>query len=403
MAIKLNRNREALAGPEAGEKAAGVYVHIPFCLSKCPYCDFNSYPIAATNTHEYTAALLKQVELFAGHSWVLSRSFASLYIGGGTPTVLESGQLAGLIACCSRAFRFAGLPGSGPEVTVECNPNTVDLEKLIALKQAGANRISIGVQSFSDKLLRVLGRSHSAADGLRAFALARDAGFANISIDLMYGLPQQELKDWVETLDIALALAPEHFSLYELTLEQETPFYLLAEQNRLGQPDEETVLAMMAATQERLGNSGLQRYEISNFSRPGFECRHNINYWENGSYLGLGAGAVSCFSGLRIKNSLDPGEIIRSAETGRLPFFEGECLSVEDRCKESVVMGLRMTGGVDTRRLGERFDIDVKNYYGRKLENLVGQGLLEFDNDGLMLRLTEKGLLLANQVMAELI
>lgn len=390
--------------PEPGfgeEESVGLYIHIPFCRTKCPYCSFNSYPgnddIAVGN---YLTAVLGQAEMMAA-SWAGDRKFATLFIGGGTPTIYGAEDLAGLLAACHEYFQI-GQPETGPpEISIEANPNTVSREKFVALQRVGVNRLSIGVQSFSDRMLESIGRSHCVADAVLAFESARAAGFANINLDLMYGLPDQAISDWRKTLETALDLAPEHLALYELTIEDNTPFAVPARRDKLALPDEETVLRMEDLTAELLDKNGFVRYEISNYARPGFECRHNITYWNNGSYVGLGAGAVSCLGGLRVKNVADPAEFSRLVALNKQPFSEAECLPVEDRFRETVIMGLRMLAGISEKRLQARFGITFREYYGKTLENLISQGLINQAGD--RIRLTDRGLPVANYVLAQLV
>ncbi len=341
----------------------------------------------------------------AAHPWAKSRNFTSLFIGGGTPTVFELEPLADLIETCLDAYTFVGGDGnrqkSTPEVTLEVNPNTVSLEKLKGLRQAGVNRLSVGIQSFSDSLLKIIGRSHSASEGERAVQLAAKAGFDNINLDLMYGLPHQEFSDWRNSLQRALALPPTHLSLYELMVEDGTPFARLAQRGKLPLPHENTVLRMNAAARELLQAKGYYQYEISNFARPGYQCRHNINYWENGAYLGLGAGAVSCFTGLRIRNIADPLVYTEIMAKGKFPFHDGECLPLPAGFRETVIMGLRMTAGVSNHSLFKRFGLTPAAYYGTTIEELHKQQLIETDHGHL--KLTRRGRPLANQVMAELV
>jgi len=379
---------------------AGLYIHIPFCHSKCPYCSFNSYPATGPAAlADYMAALMQHVRLLAAHPWVATLHFATLYIGGGTPTMYSHEALANLIETCRASFTFNSTDMA--EITVEANPNTITLEKLQTLKRAGVNRLSIGCQSFSDPLLQILGRSHSGADAEAAVRHARAADFDNISLDLMYGLPEQTVADWRQTLETAVGLEPDHFSFYELTIEEDTPF---AGQLRAGEivlPDEETVLQMEAVGREMMNVTGYERYEISNYARPGFQCRHNTIYWQNNTYLGLGAGAVSFFDGFRVRNVAEYANYSRLVHDGKYPFRDGECLSLEASFRETVIMGLRMTGGVSCHRLEQRYGLTLSAYYGNTLKRLIQEKLLERRQD--RLRLTDKGLLFANQVLAQLV
>ena len=382
--------------PASGEEPPGLYLHIPFCKRRCAYCAFNSHaclvPPAA-----YLTALASQIRYWGAQDWCRERTFTSLFIGGGTPTIYPGNELAGLVSLCLNSFHFS----DDPEITVEANPNTVSLEALSILRRGGVNRLSLGVQSFSDRLLGALGRTHSRTEACTAIDAARKAGFANINLDLMYGLPGQSAPEWRESLDQAIAHEPEHLACYELTIEEGTPFARQVDKGELALPGEEEALAMAELTHAFLAQSGLQRYEISNYARSGQECRHNLNYWRNGSYLGLGAGAVSCLSGFRFGTVQHPDAFVGMVAGGKLPLAEGECLPLEARFRESVVMGLRMLEGVSFTRLQRRFGLTPPGYYGKILEDLQVQGLVVISQD--TLRLTETGLLLANQVLAKLV
>jgi oxygen-independent coproporphyrinogen-3 oxidase len=383
------------------DSPVGLYIHVPFCLSKCPYCSFNSAPVAdSSQTDLYMAALTRQARFMATQAWAAARKFSTLFIGGGTPTLADPYRLAVLIETCLAGYDFDG--GSTlPEITVEANPNAVSLSALRTLRQAGVNRLSLGVQSFSDTMLSRLGRSHSRAEGVEAFALARRAGFDNISLDLMYGLPGQQSVDWEQTLAAAIDLAPEHLSIYELTVEEGTPFGRQRNRGELALPEEEEILAMDDGTREMMHFAGYARYEIANYARPGYQCRHNIHYWRNGGYLGLGAGAVSCFDGVRIKNVEDPVKYGLLVADDRFPFCEGECLPLGASFRETVIMGLRMTAGVSCQNLLKRYGLTPEVYYGETVHRLMAQNMLEMDGD--YLRLTEQGLPIANQIMAQLV
>lgn len=382
--------------PACGEEPPSLYLHIPFCRSRCAYCSFNSYACPSPPA-AYLAALAGQIRYWGKHEWCRERTFATLFVGGGTPTIYDGGELAGLVRQCRESFNF----GEDPEITVEANPNTVNVQSLGALRRGGVNRLSLGVQAFSDRLLAVLGRSHTVAEAALAIKGARRAGFANINLDLMYGLPGQDVAAWRDTLVQALDYEPEHLACYELTIEDGTPFAALVDKGELALPAEEELLAMAGVTHDLLARAGLARYEISNYAAPGRECRHNVNYWRNGSYLGLGAGAVSCLSGLRLGTVKDPEAFVDVIQAGELPLAEAECLPLAARFRESVVMGLRMVEGVSCARLHRQFGLTPTGYYGNMLEDLQQQGLITVSEESL--RLTERGLPVANQVLARLV
>ena len=382
--------------PASGEESPGLYLHIPFCRSRCAYCSFNSYACQSPPA-AYLAALARQIRYWAAQQWCRERSFATLFIGGGTPTIYGGDELATLVGQCLKSFNFR----EDAEITVEANPNTVTAQALTALRRAGVNRLSLGVQAFSDRLLAGLGRSHTTVEANAAIKAGRQAGFSNINLDLMYGLPGQSVADWQDSLAQAIAHGPEHLACYELTIEEGTPFGRLVERGELLLPAEEEALAMAELTHDFLAQGGLARYEISNYAAPGRQCRHNLNYWQNGDYLGLGAGAVSCLSGFRFSTVQEPEPFAGLVQKGELPLVEGECLPLAARFRESVVMGLRMIQGVSFAPLQRRFGLTPPSYYGKILDDLQQQGLVAVSQDSL--RLTKAGLPVANQVLARLV
>lgn len=369
----------------------GLYLHVPFCLKKCAYCSFYSLP-GRQDFHRYLAAVNKQRRQFSAE-----RPLTSIFFGGGTPTMLPPEDLRLLLTACRQQFRCI----EEAEISIEVNPATVDLSALQTLRLAGWNRLSIGVQSFQNTELQRLGRPHKAADAVQTVCLARKAGFTNIGLDLMYALPGQTLRTWQATLAQALRLAPQHLSIYELTIEAGTPFARQQERDELPLPDEDTVLRMLEATGQMVSQAGFRRYEISNYAQPGCECRHNINYWRNGDWIGLGPSAVSSIAGTRCTAVADVDEFCRRMETGEDVWQDRETLDQEAAFRETVVLCLRMTAGVSLLELHRRFGIDAASYYGETLSKLLALGMLEIVQDHL--RLTAAGLLLANTVMAELV
>jgi oxygen-independent coproporphyrinogen-3 oxidase len=376
----------------------GIYIHVPFCVRKCSYCSFYSVAGQSKWFDRYVNAVHAQIKRAAQSRWSRNRQVESIFFGGGTPTVLDPEQLVFLLQVCWLRF---GCQHEEIETSIEVNPATIDYEGLVRLRRGGFNRISIGVQSLNDRELKRLGRLHTADDALHTVAMAREAGFTDLSMDLMYGLPGQDVAGWSQTLDHALAVAPDHLSIYELTLEQGTPFFAQAGQGELDLPDEDEVLAMLDHTSRIMERADFQRYEISNYARLGHECRHNVNYWNNGSYLGFGPGAVTCKSGRRITALADVEQFCKRIQAGQSVGVDEEELTSEERFRETVIMGLRMTCGVSLNDLEKRFGIKLITYYGATLDQLVRQQLLEVHQG--RLRLTDRGLLLANSVMAELV
>jgi len=377
---------------------AGLYLHVPFCQKKCAYCSFYSLVPQTEDIRRYIESVRLQMRQLARHPDVRNLSFATTFFGGGTPSTLPVAVLATLLADCRALFTLAG---ETPEITIEVNPGTIDATGLHQLRRAGFNRLSIGVQSLDDRELRRLGRIHTSGEALATIKAARSAGFENLSFDLMYGLPGQTVPSWQETLERALAFAPEHLSLYELTVEQGTPFFKQAQQGQMNLPAEDTILAMMAAIDTAIGRSPLARYEISNYAVAGRQCRHNLTYWDNGCYLGLGPGAVSAFGGQRRATVADLAAYCRCLAEGKDVWREVEQLDSETRFRETVIMGLRLLAGVSIDELNHRFGIDLPTYYNTTLDPLLAQRLVTIRAG--RLALTPKGLPLANQVMATLV
>ncbi|MGB3210752.1 MAG: radical SAM family heme chaperone HemW [Desulforhopalus sp.] len=371
-----------------------LYLHIPFCLSRCHYCSFSSCAGREDLYEPYAEALMVELTGLAKSG---SFPLGSLFIGGGTPTSLPQEILQGVIR---HAFDLFGvLPGA--EISVEANPGTLDGRYLETLLCAGVNRLSLGVQSFDNWELKQIGRIHSDEDACLAIQAARDAGFNNINLDLMYGLPGQTATSWRKSLTTALAFSPEHLSLYQLTIEPDTPFETFLENKTMRLPTEEETLQMDSITRQLCSNAGLDQYETSNYAIRGYECRHNINYWLNNDYLAAGASAVSCLQGVRERRVEDPAEYISRIGQNKSVVVERESLSGKASFRETVIMGLRMVKGVSRRVLYERYAMDLEDYYGLTLEKLIVSGFLELTDTHL--RITEQGWPFSNRIMAELV
>lgn len=372
-----------------------LYLHIPFCVSKCPYCSFSSFSGLDHLYERYVTCLIKEVTQRYSHR--CGCRLKTLFIGGGTPSVLHPQLIITIIEHCREIFGFA----ERVEISIEANPGTIDLESLRQLRGCGINRLSLGVQSFSAVELETIGRIYGPADVYNAFENARSSGFENISLDLMYGLPGQTAERWRADLEEAFSLGPEHLSLYQLSIDEKTRFFKLFQKGDLLIPEEDTIIKMDEITLDRCAAAGYKRYEISNFSRGRYECCHNLNYWENEEYMACGAGAVSFCDGVRAKNVEDPVEYCSRAQAGLDLIKESEKLERNEAFRETVMLGLRLIKGVSPRRLYHRFGLDIKTEYGEVLKELIDQGLLVLNSE--YLRLTAKGLKLANRVMAELI
>lgn len=370
----------------ASEHRVGLYIHIPFCLAKCGYCDFNSYAGLDRLFAAYDQALQAELNRRLASD---TSEIETVYFGGGTPTVAPIQMLVHTLERVSAA-------GQRPsEVTVEANPGTVNARRLGALRAAGVNRISFGVQSLNDTELQLLGRIHDRQAAIGSVALARHVGFDNLSLDLIFGLPGQQVSSWRQTLEGALALEPDHLSLYALTLEEETPLSVAVADGRLPEVDDDRAAEMYEFAEQRLAVAGYVHYEISNWARPGKECCHNLIYWANDEYVGLGAGAWSRVDERRWGNVRNPEEYVRRVIDGESLIEEVESLSSEEQMADTVILGLRLISGVARRDFASRFGVELEAVYGDRIASLTALGLLESDSAGI--RLTARGRLLGNE------
>jgi len=375
---------------------SSLYIHIPFCVRKCSYCDFNSYENPGVSLDAYLLLLLEELSAKAERFKV--GSAPTLYFGGGTPSLLSPPQVATVVQAVRDLY---GL-GKDAEVTLEVNPGTVTLESLEGYLAAGINRLSIGVQSFDDSLLKVLGRIHSAEEAKDAVRMARTAGFRSIGIDLIHSLPGQTLQEWEGELQEAVALKPDHISAYGLSVEKGTPLAAMVEAGELYLPDEEIAAAMFELTSATLGKAGFEQYEISNFARPGCRSRHNRVYWRRGNYLGFGAGAHSFIRegfGARWENPPQMADYEAIVSSGRLP--DAATLSRQEAMEEFFFLGLRLMEGVDLNEFAAEFGADARDMFPGAIERLSAAGLLV--SDGGRLRLSSHGLILSNLVLCEFV
>lgn len=371
---------------------AGLYVHIPFCRTKCVYCDFNCYAGQSRLIPQYVDALLTELRAYAR----LGLKAKTLYLGGGTPSLLTVDQVGRIRRCGEDEL---GL--SSGEVTLEANPGTVTEEYFRGLRSVGVNRLSIGVQSFRDEDLRRLARHHSAADAEAAYAAARRAGFENISLDLIYGLPWQTVADWERNLLRALELHPEHVSLYALTVEEGTPLARLVERGRVPAPDDDLMADMYLLAHQMLESGGLGRYEISNWAIAGRESRHNLVYWQDEPFVGVGAGAHGYLARHRYSNELVPAGYIEVVGTGELSIAQSEPVHPALERAEAVMLGLRLDAGLSCRAYEARFGEPLGERFGPQLREAEGYGLLTWELD--TLRLTDRGRLLSNELFQNLL
>ena len=370
----------------------GCYVHIPFCARKCAYCDFNSYSgYGADAIRRYVAAI--QMEIAREGAQADRRSVDTVFFGGGTPTAIPAADEAAILAAVRAAFDVA----SDAEITTEANPGSSDVEGLAVLREAGFNRISFGVQSFDAGLLKTLDRVHSVDEADGALRAARAAGFDNVSLDLMYGLPNQTMTQWSSTLDRALDQGTDHLSLYALIVEDGTGFATLHRKGRLPLPSDDLTTDMFEHARERLTAAGYVQYEVSNYAKPGRESRHNLHYWRNEPYYGFGAGAVSYTDNVRRTRVLTPGRYSEAIEKDRELTLDTEVPDEAQERAETMMLGLRLTGeGVRRGAFAERFGADPAVVYAAEIERFAKLGLLEVTP--ISVRLTPRGVFLANEV-----
>ena len=403
-----------------------LYIHIPFCETKCPYCDFNTYSHIEPMIPSYLEALRTEIEIWG--NMLRSPLLGTVFFGGGTPSYVPVKGLDSILKTVASSFNIT----EGVEITLESNPGDLNEATLGDYLGAGVNRLSIGVQSFDDQMLTLLGRRHTSDDAVQAFEAALKAGFTNVSIDLMYGLPDQTMDIWFETLKTAQQLDPHHISLYALTIEEDTPMHNWVASGRMTDPDPDLSADMYLLAEERMDSLGYCHYEISNWSKPGFKSEHNLAYWKNLSYLGVGPGAHSYISDCRFRNIRSPREYItrlgvesrenkgflykfsesvsdnldrEDNELQRVSFFESvpvvekvELVDNNLEMAETMMMGLRLIEGINLDDFVYRFGVSLDNVYGGTISQLVSDGLLEIKCG--CVRLTGRGRLLGNEVFS---
>ena len=397
------------------KKKLEIYVHIPFCAKKCAYCDFLSFPGNMRMRREYTDKLLEEIRIQS--SFVREYQVDTIFLGGGTPSVLDVTDITAIMGTLKEHYDIA----PDAEITIEVNPGTVKMEGLVAYREAGINRVSMGLQSADDTELRYLGRIHTYDEFLKSFQRVRMAGFTNVNVDLISAIPGQTPESWRNTLKKTAMLKPEHISAYSLIVEEGTPFYdrygghVEMESYEMSQeerrrlmalpdlPDEDTEREMYYMTRNCLAEQGYERYEISNYARPGFECRHNVGYWTGTEYLGLGLGASSYLEGCRFHNTSDFQSYVSAHFDDEAEFCQAlrqdmEQLSVKSKMEEFMFLGLRLTRGVSVEGFITRFGQSIRNVYGGVIDKLEREGLLEHKNG--YYHLTERGLDLSNYAMS---
>lgn len=367
------------------KKELELYIHIPFCIRKCNYCDFLSFSGPQMIQRRYLSALLSEIE----HLKVSAEyQVVSVYIGGGTPSVLPGEWIVQIMERLKKKFSF----DPQAEISIEVNPGTVDEQKLFMYRRGGINRLSLGLQSADEEQLGMLGRVHSFQDFENSFAAARRAGFDNINIDLIAGLPEQSLESWDRTLNTAAAFEPEHISAYGLIIEAGTVFAAA----ELNLPDEETERRMYEDTRAVLSGLGYRQYEISNYARPGYECRHNVGYWKRTDYLGFGIGAASLLNNTRYTNTRDINEYIEGCKEPQRLQQDREVLSKKAQMEEFMFLGLRLTQGFSDYEFEQSFGLPLEQVYGSEIDKLITAGLLQRDRS--RISLTEAGINVSNYV-----
>jgi oxygen-independent coproporphyrinogen-3 oxidase len=367
--------------------AAYLYIHVPFCVRKCIYCDFTSISYDGALVKSYAEALCTELRLKKN----LAGELKTVYIGGGTPSLMPEDFFEGLFSCLKEIFT----PSLSAEISVEANPGTLSRPKIETLLSLGVNRVSIGVQSLRDDELRKLGRVHTSEEALRSARLVKELGGNNLSLDLMYGIPGQTLETWRETLKKTMDIGPSHISAYELTPEEKTPLYRLLQKGEIELPDEGEILEMYDCAVDFFSSHSYEHYEISNFARPGFRCLHNMNYWNRGEYIAAGAGAHSFLRGLRSKNTPDVRAYIERLQEGLTPDVETTEVTPDEKTREFIFLGLRKREGIDLK------DSEIcETGIASAVEDLVDRGYLEIVSD--RLRFTRKGIVLSNSIIVSL-
>jgi oxygen-independent coproporphyrinogen-3 oxidase len=372
-----------------GPNDLGLYLHIPFCSAICNYCNFNRGLYDAGLKQRYVDALACQIQDGSDGSRA-----DTVFFGGGTPSLLDPDEIARLMAACRASFDVAG----DAEVTLEANPETVTRERLAAFRAAGVNRLSFGVQSFRDEELVRLGRLHNARRAEEALEAAREAGFDNVSLDLMMWLPEQSILRWLESIEALVRLGPEHASLYLLEIYPNAPLRDAMARSRWSVAPDDDAAEMYLQAMDRLDSAGYAQYEISNVSRPGRESRHNLKYWTDGEWLGFGCGAHSTRGGARWKNTSSTEEFVAKVLSGQNVSVDRRELTPAERLEETLFTGLRLSRGVDLAAISARFGVDVWGTHRHELAPFVDEGLLIYDEP--VIRLSRAGMLLANEVMA---
>ncbi|HEY9062284.1 MAG TPA: radical SAM family heme chaperone HemW [Pseudobacteroides sp.] len=378
------------------EKSIGLYIHVPFCKSKCYYCDFNSFSNKSELVEAYFEALKKEIIIYGERAE--GYEVKTVFIGGGTPSSVDSRYIEDVVRLCRQHFKIA----ADAEISLESNPGTLSEDKLRAYKYIGINRLSIGLQAWQNRLLKNIGRVHSIEEFVDNYKLAREIGFNNINIDMIFSLPHQTLEDWAETVNNVADLGPEHISCYSLKIEENTVFWEKYEHGEIDEIDDHTDREMYYLAKRQLAGHGYGMYEISNFALEGYECKHNLIYWKAKEYLGLGAGAHSYFNKKRYNNLYNIEDYIKNYMEYEGKYIEGEAIIDEaESMSEYIILGMRLTCGISQSEFKGRYGIEIMDKFGGKFKKLIGKGLVEHKAGRLLL--TQTGLDYANQVFMEFI
>ena len=373
----------------------GLYIHIPFCVTKCKYCDFNSFKIDLNEKIKYLNYLGEEMKLYKEE--IKNREIDRVFVGGGTPSILNENEINILFEKIKENFNIK----SNAEITMECNPGTLTLNKLKVMKKSGVNRLSIGLQAVQNHHLKYIGRIHTFEEFEKNYHDAKQMGFDNINIDLMYALPNQSREDWMESLEKVVKLNPTHISAYSLILEENTELFKMYERDEFNLLDENTDIEMYEYTIDYLKSHGYNQYEISNYAKDNFECKHNVLYWKCEEYVGIGASASGYFNGIRYNNICELDNYEKMILEGEKPIEWEEKLSIKDEIEESIFLGLRMNEGIQISDFKEKYNFDFEKEYKNEIEKLSKMELIEIDNN--LMKLTQKGREISNSVFVEFI
>lgn len=371
----------------------GIYIHIPFCISKCKYCDFNSHKLDLDKKRKYLSALQKEIKFYKAE--IQGKKIDTIFIGGGTPSILNQNEIESLFQSIKDNFEIK----DNAEITMECNPGTLTLNKLKAMKECGVNRLSIGLQAVQNHHLKYIGRIHTYEEFEKNYYQAKEIGFENINIDLMYALPNQTKEDWMESLEKVVRLNPAHISAYSLILEENTELFNMYERNEFKILDEDTDIEMYQYTINYLKSHGYNQYEISNYAKEGFECKHNILYWKRENYIGLGVSASGFLNKVRYNNLDELEKYEKIIYSGKKPIGWEEKLGIKDEIEESIFLGLRMNEGIKFKDFYEKYNFNFKEEYKNEIINLKKLKLIKINND--VMKLTQKGREISNSVFVE--